>query len=201
MHERPRRLPPPPAHRRPGRAPRGARGVTDGLPQCRRRRGGGLPPTRPRGEDCSTASSTFRARASASCPAPPCNSLTLHTRNGRPRGEVYAGASALASPAPGFGVEVGQVFARPSYATWSFEVEAGWQDLGESFEGGTGSGQWGQVQGGAKASFLPCKRWHPTARAGLAWFRATEDTEFIDEAGDYVGVYAGLGLEYDVTAG
>ena len=55
------------------------------------------------------------------------------------------------------------------------------------------------MQGGVKASLLPCGRLHPTGRLGLAWFRATEDTEFIPEAGDYVGVYAGLGLEYDLT--
>ena len=64
-------------------------------------------------------------------PVPTCNSLTQTNRQCRPLGEVYAGASFLANPAPGFCVEVGQVFARPAYGTWAFELEAGWQDLAQ----------------------------------------------------------------------
>ena len=116
-----------------------------------------------------------------------------------PVGEVYGGGALLASPAVGGSLQLGQVFARSAAADWSFEVEGGVQALDAELYGQESSGSWAQARGGVKASFNPLGRGHPTARAGIAWFRSTEPTELVDEAGDYVGVYAGVGYEWDVT--
>lgn len=118
-----------------------------------------------------------------------------------PRGEVYVGGIVLAGPGFGGGAEFGQVFARSPAVTWSFEGAAAWADLSATPFGGNEDqgGSWGQIRGGVKASFNPCGRGHPTARAGLLWFRATQDAEFIDGPGDYFGGYLGLGYEWDVT--
>lgn len=116
-----------------------------------------------------------------------------------PVGEIYGGGSALLSPAVGGTLELGQVFARTNLADWSFEIEGGGQSLDAELYGNTSSGSWAQIQGGVKASFNPLGRGHPTARAGLGWFRTTEPTEFVDIAGDYVCFYVGAGYEWDVT--
>lgn len=115
-----------------------------------------------------------------------------------PLGEFYVGASAIASPGLGGGLEFGQVFARTPQATWSFEVLAALQDPGDSlwFDGG---GNYGQVRGGVKGSFSPCDCGHWTARGGLAWLRSTAANDFLDETGDHVGVYASVGYEWDIT--
>jgi hypothetical protein len=117
----------------------------------------------------------------------------------KPIGEVYGGGTVLASPAVGGSLEFGQVFARSAAADWSFEIEGGVQALDAELYGNTSNGTWAQAQGGVKASFNPLGRGHPTARAGIAWFRTTEPTEFVDEEGDYVGLYAGVGYEVDVS--
>ncbi len=118
-----------------------------------------------------------------------------------PRGEVYGGVSFLGGPAAGGAVEFGQVFARSNLANWSFEIEGAFEDLNTPLFGddGTTGGTWAQAQGGVKASFLPLRRGHPTARAGFTWFRATEDTKFISGADDYFGFYVGAGYEWDVS--
>jgi hypothetical protein len=115
-----------------------------------------------------------------------------------PLGEFYVGASAISSPGLGAGLEIGQVFARSSQATWSFEVLAALQDPSDSLWFDS-DGNYGQVRGGVKASFSPCTCGHWTARAGAAWLRSTATNEFLDQTGDHVGVYASVGYEWDVT--
>jgi hypothetical protein len=108
----------------------------------------------------------------------------------------------LVGPALGGAIHGGQVFARTPAATWSFEIEVGLQDLDATVWGDADGGDtWGQVQGGVKASLRPCARSHPTARAGVTWFRTTGSTDFVEDAGDYVGLYGGIGWEWDLGSG
>lgn len=116
-----------------------------------------------------------------------------------PIGEVYAGVQAVAFPAWGGAVEFGQVFTRSRLATWSFEGDVNWQNLSSEIGGTADSGDFAQVRGGIKASLLPCGRGHPTVRAGIGWFRTTERTDWIGNAGDYFAFHAGIGYEFDVT--
>ncbi|MDJ0523368.1 MAG: hypothetical protein QNJ90_14955 [Planctomycetota bacterium] len=115
-----------------------------------------------------------------------------------PLGEFYAGAAAVVSPGLGAGLQFGQVFARTPQATWSFEMLAELQDPSDDlwFEG---SGNYGQIRGGAKGSFSPCSCAHWTVRGGVVWLRSTAPNEFLDRTGDHVGLYAGLGYEWDIT--
>ena len=114
-----------------------------------------------------------------------------------PLGELYVGAFGMLSPGLGGGIEGGQVFARSSLATWSFELLAGAQSPSDAlaFEE---DGKWSQIRGGVKASFQPCGCGHWTARGGVAWLRSTAANEFLDETGDYIGVYLGGGYEWDI---
>jgi hypothetical protein len=123
---------------------------------------------------------------------------SLHAREPLCPGEVYGGGVIALSPSVGGGFEFGQVFARSRLATWSIEALAAFQDLSTDLWG-EGEGSWGQARGGVKATFAPATRGHVTARAGIAWFRQTAATAFVDTPGDYLGGYAGLGYEFDVT--
>ncbi len=117
-----------------------------------------------------------------------------------PRGELYAGGVAIASPGFGGGLEAGQVFSRTPTGTWSFELQAGWQDTSDTlwFDGG---GTWAQIRGGIKVSSSPCARAHWTLRAGAVWLRATAANSFLDRATDHVGGYVGVGYEVDLAPG
>lgn len=134
---------------------------------------------------------------------PPYPTRPISRRASAPRtspiGEVYAGASVAALPAWGGSLHVGQVFARTDLAAWSLELEATLQDLDSEIGGTTEGGSWAQVRGGAKASFNPCGRGHPTARAGFGWFRSTGETDLVGDADDYIAFHVGLGYEFDIT--
>lgn len=119
----------------------------------------------------------------------------------RPRGELYVDLAATLLPGVGQGaVGLGQVVARTQAATWSFETLASFQHLEAGTLQADGDGDLAQLSGGLKATLAPHARTHLVLRAGATWLRATAPTRTLGEPGDWVGAYAGVGWEWDVTA-
>jgi hypothetical protein len=64
--------------------------------------------------------------------------------------------------------------------------------------------QWGdgdlvQLEAGARHVLSPGHESHLYFRYGATWLRLVGDSEFLDEEGDYLGAYAGVGYEWDLT--
>ena len=101
-------------------------------------------------------------------------------------------------PTFGGGVGIGQVFSRTNLATWSFETTAVYMPLSDTLQGET-DGDFGAFRAGVKATFQPRGCGHWVARAGATFLRNTGDTSVLAQQGDYVGIYAGIGYEWDIT--
>jgi hypothetical protein len=115
-----------------------------------------------------------------------------------PKGEVYFDLGVAVLPGVGPAIGFGQVFARKPSVVWSFETLATFQEIEDGTLQGQTNGDLAQLQGGLKASLNPCGRHHLVFRAGATWLRTTGEVETLEEAGDYVGAYAGVGYEFDI---
>jgi hypothetical protein len=133
------------------------------------------------------------------CPCPdPC---------GNPCGG-YVGVGFVGGPGLGFLTEFGINVKRTKKALWSVEAAMMYQDFYDNVEGGdlNNAGKMNMFRAGMRWRFQPCCRWHVTARAGLGWMHAGNDgvpsleLADIDARGDYIGAYAGIGLEFDIGA-
>lgn len=120
-----------------------------------------------------------------------------------PCGSTYVEGSLNFLPNVGFGLRAGRVFHRSSRILWSAEVGGVLQPIDDKAfidDEGEAAGDWYQVQAGLKAQFAPTSRRHLTIRAGGIWFRATGEPNIVNEAGDYFGLYGGIGYEADITS-
>ncbi|MGQ0612553.1 MAG: hypothetical protein ACT4PV_02220 [Planctomycetaceae bacterium] len=112
-------------------------------------------------------------------------------------GEFHAGIGFLGVPAAGVSVTAGQTFSdRREFFDLAFELQAAFQFPEDS---PTRTGKWAQFQAGAKATLSPGHPRHVVLRAGGVWFRATGDPGILDTPGDYLGLYGGVGYEWDLT--
>ncbi|MDA1194267.1 MAG: outer membrane beta-barrel protein [Planctomycetota bacterium] len=137
--------------------------------------------------------------APSPCPDPcdPC----------RERG--YAGLGFAVGPGYGGIADVGLNIGRIRNATLSVNGRYMWMDLSDDLDGGDDKfrGKLLAFQLGLRARFdrfACCDRLHPTVRLGFGWMQATGrpdllDLADVDGAGDYVGAYVGLGLDYDLS--
>jgi len=117
--------------------------------------------------------------------------------------DTYVGFAFSALPQVGLEAGGGKVLARPARYDLSAEVAGAFQfidDTDLANDGNPGPGSYTQLRAGLKHTFAPGHRRHLTARYGLVWFRATGQFPLIiDSPGDYLGVYAGIGFETDLT--
>jgi len=113
---------------------------------------------------------------------------------------VSAGLSAL--PQVGVGVGGGgRVSARENYDLY-LEGEGVVQFLNDTDfndDGFGGPGNFYQVSFGLKHSFSPKSKRHLTVRYGGVWFQATGGQTILQQPGDYVGGYLGIGFETDLS--
>ena len=117
------------------------------------------------------------------------------------RGYMGLGFSVL--PGFGGGLEFGMHTKITQTAMWSIEFGMHYQDMSESLSGENASGSLMSASAGMRIRFQPRARGHVTARAGLSWLRTDGnphdlDTASLDWRGDYIGVYAGIGYEFDL---
>ena len=120
-------------------------------------------------------------------------------------------AQALPSPAPayldglgsvlpnmGVGLGLGRVLRRSDAATTFVEAQAIYQFLDDedvASDGQPKAGPWYQIMAGLKRSSTPAGLRHVTSRIGAVWLRAEGEPNFIQEEGNYLGAYGGVGFE------
>ena len=86
----------------------------------------------------------------------------------------------------------------------SFELQATfqpWDDEDIHDDGHPSAGDFTQFQLGAKRAWPADDRRDWTARGGVVWFRAEGEPNIVQDPGDYLGVYAGLGFETHLSEG
>lgn len=115
----------------------------------------------------------------------------------RQPGEVYLDLAGSVSPTFGGGAGLGQVFARDRDVTWSFETLAHFQSLSDTLLGKS-DGNFAQLRGGIKAALNSGGFGHWVGRAGGTFLRNTGDIDGFAEQGDYLGIYLGVGYEFDL---
>lgn len=121
----------------------------------------------------------------------------------RPTTWVGGGPSFL--PNLGLQLGVGRTIGAGPTTTRALELHGAWQFLDdEDFadDGNPRAGPWYQVRGGVRWSSArdPAgSRRHLITRLGGVWIRAEGEPNIVQEGGDYVGVYGGVGFETDLT--
>lgn len=115
----------------------------------------------------------------------------------REPGELYIDAVASVLPTFGGGLGFGQVFSRDKDVTWSFEMLANFQSLSDTMLGDS-EGDFAQLRGGFKAALNGCGFGRWVGRAGGTFIRNTGDVSVLSRRGDYVGIYLGVGYEFDI---
>jgi len=116
--------------------------------------------------------------------------------------DLSVGTSFSALPNLGLAVAASQVFDSDETRTWAFEIEGThqpWDDEALAQDGNPAAGPWTQFQLGTKRVSHPSERRHSTRRYGLAWFRAGDDPNIVQDAGDYIGLYTSMGFESDFS--
>ncbi|MDP6939584.1 MAG: hypothetical protein QF848_12220 [Planctomycetota bacterium] len=116
--------------------------------------------------------------------------------------DLSVGASFSALPNLGLALAAAQVFKSDDARTWAFEIEAThqpWDDEALARDGNPAAGPWTQFQMGTKRVSQPSERRHSTRRYGLTWFRAGDDPNIVQVAGDYIGLYASMGFESEFS--
>jgi hypothetical protein len=117
----------------------------------------------------------------------------------------YLGANVNVGPGIGGGIGGGKVLSVGRSATWSAELGLTYQDLyhdPDVIDEGQ-NGKFAEARAGVKVSTNPRGRGHVTGRAGVAWWMvngdpSATDWDTIDDVGDYLGIYAGVGYEWDL---
>jgi len=109
--------------------------------------------------------------------------------------DLGVGASAL----PGLGVTVSASQRMTSTENARIDVEFGWthQELDDHPDGT--DEDWEQVQLGLLWEKDPLEAQHWIARAGVVWLRAQGDPVYLDDPGDYGGVYLGVGYRWETS--
>ena len=111
--------------------------------------------------------------------------------------DFFAAAGLSAVPNIGASVTVGQYFnTRTPKFDWAVELQAVYQGGEDSTEQ---TGGFAQVSLGVKQVTAPGHSNHLVFRYGATWFRANGRPEVIAHPGDYLGGYAGVGWEYEVS--
>jgi hypothetical protein len=86
--------------------------------------------------------------------------------------------------------------------TWSWEVQGVLQFVDDKTfidDGNPVAGNWWQARAGVKLSTQPHARRHWTMRAGAVAFQANGSPNWVDEPGEYYGLYVEPGFETDIT--
>jgi len=111
--------------------------------------------------------------------------------------ELYGGLGVSALPSVGVTVIAGQYFYRrnPKFDL-AFEMRATRQGGSDS---ATQDGKFFQIQAGVKQVLSPGHDRRLFFRYGATWMRATGNPDILDVAGDYLGAFAAVGYEWDLT--
>jgi len=111
--------------------------------------------------------------------------------------EVYGGLGISALPDVGVTVVAGQYFYRsnPKFDL-AFEMRATRQGGNDS---ASQSGKFFQIQAGVKQVMSPGHDRRLFFRYGATWLRATGNPNIFNVPGDYLGVFAAAGYEWDLT--
>lgn len=109
--------------------------------------------------------------------------------------DVAVGASGL----PGYGVTASLSQRMTNTANGRVDFAFAWthQELGD--DSSDSDEDWEQVQLGWLYKHASEAKRHWLASAGAVWLRAQSDPKFLDEPGDYAGVYLGLGYQWDTS--
>lgn len=105
--------------------------------------------------------------------------------------------AAHALPGVGGGVGLSQRMGTFAGQRLDFEIALMHQELSEA---GPRGDDWDQIWGGLRLGALERDGLSGTFRAGVTWLRVEGDPEYLDDPGDYGGLYAGAGLEWPVSA-
>ena len=105
---------------------------------------------------------------------------------------VAASAFPSAGASLGFAQRVGKVH------DWRVDAEVTLVHQELSDEGPRGD-NWDQVFGGLRFTGPRDARVQPAIRTGITWLRVEGETSFLDDPGDYGGVYLGGGLGWSVS--
>ena len=107
--------------------------------------------------------------------------------------DLHAAAHAL--PGVGFGGGLAQRIGELRGLRVDAELVLAHQELSD--EGPRGD-DWDQVWGGFRFSSLERDERYLYGRAGVTWLRVEGDPVFLDDPGDYGGIYGGLGYEWSL---
>jgi hypothetical protein len=138
------------------------------------------------------------ALSRSGCGTPPCQSCCDPCDE---RG--YLGLSLSVLPGLGGGIEYGMHTSVTDCAVWSLEVGMHYQDFTEGLTNEKANGSLTMATLGVRIRLQPRARGHWMLRGGLAWAHAEGnpidvDTASLDYRGDYIGIYAGAGYEWDL---
>ena len=118
-----------------------------------------------------------------------------------PRELTFTGGLS-AIPNLGFTAGVDQVFHRQDEKSYALELIATvqpWDDEDLIRDGNPAAGPFVQFQLGVEHTRPGGdNRWW-TAHAGAVWFRANGEPNVVQESGDYLGAYAGVGFEWQIS--
>ena len=146
----------------------------------------------------------YRARAVPGA----CKTCTKRGSDCNPCGyDTYIGGFFGIFPGLGFGIEFQREFDRSKVASWMWDVSLVYQDLYDVFNDESLTGKYNALRLGVLARGAPRSRIHPTARAGITWFRVNGNADTISVADfsssgrdeDYFGVYLAVGVDFDIT--
>jgi len=113
----------------------------------------------------------------------------------------YAGGAFSAIPGVGLAVGGGKVFHRAEMHDWSAEAQVVRHFLDDkdlADDGNADHGRLTAVRAGFKHTFSPGHKRHLTLRYGFQFYRASGFPGIVDDPGDYLGAYAGVGFETDL---
>lgn len=115
--------------------------------------------------------------------------------------DTYVDASGSFLPNLGAGLGIGRVLRRSPEGSRSLEVDLTYQFLDdEDFvdDDNPKAGPWYQLRAGLRDASAPDRPRHTTTRLGAVWLRAEGEPNVIQEGGDYLGLYGGIGVEADL---
>jgi hypothetical protein len=110
--------------------------------------------------------------------------------------DFYGGVGLSALPDVGGSVTAGQIGRTTDRFDFAFEMRASYQGGDDS---PTQDGEFFHIQAGVKQTASPGHPRRLFFRYGMTWFRANGDPRILDQRGDYLGVYGGVGYEWDLS--
>ena len=124
--------------------------------------------------------------------------LTLAGACRSPLGGEDIDLSIAASGLPAFGASAGLAQRIGSVHGLRLDAELAWTHQELPDEGPRGD-DWDQVFGGVRLGDPANAELRRSLRAGITWLRAEGDPQFLDDPGDYGGVYLGGGLTWRIA--